>query len=266
MKVPFWILLSVLFFEASARPALAGVADEAPATLKEPSPWDGVPLSLWDYSYTPYGWLSGLEGAAGVGGQSVNLDVGFDDVLDALDVVWMQTFEMRKGRFGLLSDFMYVKLSTSAPLRGVVSSGADFEIRQLMLGFYGAYRILENDRTTVDLVAGTRYLWVKESLTLLPGSAGGPFAGTASRAWWDGVGGVRANHALSDRFFLSFYGDIGGGGSDLTWQLFGAMGYKVCPNASLLAGYRYLSYDYEDGGFIYDIDTKGPIIGMSIAF
>ena len=61
-------------------------------------------------------------------------------------------------------------------------------------------------------------------------------------------------------------GARGGGGSDLTWQLFGGVGYQVCPSSSLLLGYRYMSYDYQEGGFIYDIDTKGPIMGLRIAF
>ena len=54
--------------------------------------------------------------------------------------------------------------------------------------------------------------------------------------------------------------------SDLTLNLYGALGVQVAEQASLEFGYRYLSVDYQSSGFSYDIATKGPFVGVRIEF
>jgi len=39
----------------------------------------------WSFEVTPYFWAAGIEGDATVQGQDVDIDVGFDDLFDAVD-------------------------------------------------------------------------------------------------------------------------------------------------------------------------------------
>jgi hypothetical protein len=49
---------------------------------------------------------------------------------------------------------------------------------------------------------------------------------SGSEGLLDGIIGMRGYFMLGDNWSIPYYADIGTGGSDLTWQLFGAIGYR----------------------------------------
>jgi opacity protein-like surface antigen len=49
-------------------------------------------------------------------------------------------------------------------------------------------------------------------------------------------------------------------------QALAGISYRVTENSSLALGYRIISTDYSDGGFVYDVETSGPNIGLVIKF
>ena len=53
-----------------------------------------------------------------------------------------------------------------------------------------------------------------------------------------------AHVKLSDKWFLPLQCDVGTGDTHLTWQVFGAVGYKF-NNLDLVAGYRHLEWDFD---------------------
>lgn len=69
-------------------------------------------------------------------------------------------------------------------------------------------------------------------------------------------------------FFIAGAADVGGFGvaSDYTWKLSGTLGYQFSDWFSARAGYRHLKVDYEDGGFVWDVELSGPIVGASFRF
>lgn len=69
-------------------------------------------------------------------------------------------------------------------------------------------------------------------------------------------------------FFISGEADYGGFhvGSDKTWQELGTLGYDFNERLSARAGYRYLSVDYENDGFVWDVDIHGAIVGVTWRF
>jgi hypothetical protein len=89
-------------------------------------------------------------------------------------------------------------------------------------------------------------------------------AGT--KEWVDPFVGLRGRFNLTDRFYLTARGDVGGFGvgSDLAWNLFGALGYQWSNRCSTELGYRHLVVDYRDGGFVYDTKTSGLFMGLTI--
>jgi hypothetical protein len=87
-------------------------------------------------------------------------------------------------------------------------------------------------------------------------------------AWWDPVIGLRARYNFNDKFYVTARGDIGGFsiGSQLTWQLEGALGCQLTPHIFAEVGYRALSIDYDSNGLLYDVIMQGAQVTMGIAF
>jgi hypothetical protein len=73
---------------------------------------------------------------------------------------------------------------------------------------------------------------------------------------------------MTDRFYATGWGMIGGfgAGSDLTWDVMAAVGYEITDRVAAIGGYRALSVDYSDDGFLFDVVQHGPILGVRIAF
>ncbi|MGB5567908.1 MAG: hypothetical protein WBM81_01280 [Sedimenticolaceae bacterium] len=63
---------------------------------------------------------------------------------------------------------------------------------------------------------------------------------------------------------MSYYGDVGTGDSDLTWQGRLGLGYRF-DEVDAIFGYRYLDYDI-GGTDIDDITIKGPYAGVKMHF
>ena len=49
----------------------------------------------WHSSFTPYGWLAGMSGVVGFAGSAANVDLGFSDVLENLDMSVRALLEIR---------------------------------------------------------------------------------------------------------------------------------------------------------------------------
>lgn len=66
-----------------------------------------------------------------------------------------------------------------------------------------------------------------------------------------------------------FTGDIGGFGvgSDFTWNVIGLIQWQPWKYAGILAGYRVLDQDYEDGSglgrFKWDMRLHGPVLPVN---
>ncbi len=86
--------------------------------------------------------------------------------------------------------------------------------------------------------------------------------------WFDPYVGFRARYNLNAAFYLTAGGDIGGFGlgSDLTWQLHGAVGCQLSRRIYAEAGYRCLYINYRRGGLIYDVYTRGAQVTLGILF
>jgi hypothetical protein len=85
---------------------------------------DAAPGSApWELSVTPYLWALALDGDVTVKGIKSSPSVSFSDILDNLNGAAMLELELRKGRFGLLSDTIYANLEDDAAT-GEIGSGS----------------------------------------------------------------------------------------------------------------------------------------------
>ena len=88
------------------------------------------------------------------------------------------------------------------------------------------------------------------------------------RQWWDPYVGGRVFYQINDKFYLTAKSDIGGFGvgSDLSWLVFGGIGYHLRENITTEIGYKFLSVDYSDNGFVYRTETEGIFAGLKVHF
>lgn len=231
-------------------------------TRSEPS--DG-----WSFTFAPYVWAAGIEGEAATlpPAPPAQVDAGFDDILDNLDVAFMGIAEARKGRFGLLADIVYTKLSIDGQTPGPFFSGADVELKTFVGTFEGAYHAVVEKGKSLALLAGLRVWSTTTELSLGAGILPAQRR-KDTETWVDPIIGIQGRVELGANVYLTGLAHVGGFGiaSDITWDIFGGLGYAFNDRYSAVIGYRHLAVDYEKGSFLFDVEMSGPVIGGVIRF
>lgn len=134
---------------------------------------------------------------------------------------------------------------------------------QLTIGtLMGEYRVVQQGKTSVDLMAGARLWAVSNDVTL------GGLSGSDDEYWVDPMIGVKSRVQGASPWYVTGWAMIGGFGvsADIDWDLFGGVGYEFSDRFSLVAGYRGLGVDYSNDGFVFDVIEHGPILGGVFRF
>lgn len=220
----------------------------------------------WKFHLVPYLWMSGLNGDVMVKGLPAEVDASFGDLWDALDMAFLLHAEVEKGKWGLLLDPVYFKLSKDAKAG---STNVKVELTEWIVDLGAFYSLLDAQMIRIDALAGGRYM----SLDMVLDVTGiGDVSG--SKSWFDPIVGARMMADFTEKLRFTARADVGGFGvgSNLAWNLSGFLGYQFTPLFSLWGGYRVLDVDYEDGSkgnrdyFKYDMTTSGPVIGLGFTF
>jgi len=125
--------------------------------------------------------------------------------------------------------------------------------------------LLDVNRGSLDVLGGIRFWHLKTELQFQPGVLPGVDV-QASRVWVDGILGLKGKVYLPHTWWVTGYGDVGGGGSNITFQFIGTAGVDIHKHYALLAGYRYLNVDYDKEQFLFDTTMKGPLLGFTFKF
>ena len=220
----------------------------------------------WHFQFTPYLWIAGISGRGGIADLSVQIDSSITDDNVHLNAGFMGAFEARRNKLIFATDLQYSNLGTENPTPGPLFSNASAGFKTFVLDPEVGYRVAANEEKGqfIDVLGGVRYWHLRADLNFDEGILAAR-SSTGSRQWVDGVAGLRGGTALSRRIFVSGKADLGGGGSKLTYQLFGGVGIRVGDRISLLGGYRYLHVNYDRDNFLFDMSLAGPIFGVSFS-
>ena len=221
----------------------------------------------WQFQFSPYFWLASLHGTTGTTNRTALVDESFSDIFDNLKFAFMGVFEARKGKLVSLTDLEYISISDDSATPGPLFSDVTAKVKMFIFDPEVGYRVFDDpDKGAfVDVVGGVRVWHISTDLTFGPGLLPGTEV-QASRTWVDGVGGLRGKAALSKKVFVTGKFDLGGGGSKFTYQLFGGAGYNINPKIALIFGYRVLDVNYNKNNFVYDMNQRGPILGIGFKF
>jgi len=234
--------------------------------------------TAWQFEITPYLMAAGLNGTVGIRGVSTDIDVGFDNIWDHLDAGFMGLFTARKGLWLFGFEGIYMKLgdvpstSVTGPFGQVTVNGAvtvtnSLSVYQASVG----YRIMDT-KTKVDVIGALRNTGLKADasvqITTTPPISfpGGSASANGSEDWTDAVIGAMARYPVADKVTLVGYADVGGGGSKLTYQFIAGADWQFTKTFAAKAGYRYVYWDYENGGNVWDMVASGPYLGLGISF
>jgi len=222
--------------------------------------------SGWNFTAEVYGWMPSLNPELASG---QNLKIDFDDILDTLQFTFMSAFKAQKGPWGVFGDLVYLDIEESerGPITvgpGVVADRVSVEMKSWIVTVGASYQFAQTRNSTFDVVGGARYLSIETIIDAKLESTSTGIDETDSV--WDAFIGVAGNTELSDRWALSYLADIGGGGSDLTWQVLASIDYSVRDAIDLTAGYRHLEWEFDDFGPLDELYVTGPYVGAKFRF
>lgn len=219
----------------------------------------------WKHEVAPYVFGAAMDGRSGVGNAVVDIDAGFSDILDNLETGFMGMYRGTYGRYSVTFDGIFMALGANGTGPSGFATG-DVDMDQLALEADFGYAVTEQ----FTVFAGLRY----NDLSLETSTVGplGSRSREASKSWIDPVVGAHFTLPLSDPWSLNLRGDVGGFGvgSELAWQGIATLRWQATPSFGVLAAYRYIDMDYEDGdgnaAFIYDVSISGPALGFVFTF
>ena len=217
----------------------------------------------WDYTAFIYLWGASLGGES-VTGQSI--DVSFSDILENLDFGIMGTLEARNGPWAFFGDGIYLNISKDgdAAFGPGIPASADADIKGLVATLGAGYDFVDSGQYRLNGFGGVRYLDMDTRVNLSVGGGSARVRDDFSN--WDAIVGVRGQYQISDQWTLAYYGDIGAGDTDLTWQAAVGADYKF-DKWTLTFGYRHLAWEgVNDSATLEDVEFSGPFVGAKFEF
>ena len=116
----------------------------------------------WQFAAAIYLWGADISGQTVRGSE---VEVGFSDLLDNLEMAFMGSFAARKNKWALLADVVYLDLGAdktvdvSIPVGQIqipVTTSASLDLQGLVLQFVGGYRLYSEGSSRLDLIGGAR--------------------------------------------------------------------------------------------------------------
>jgi hypothetical protein len=256
------IAILILLVTAGSPALMAGPVE---STAEQTQPAENP----WSFTLTPYGWATAIDGTISAGGRSADVDIAFKDVVKHLDMAFMATAELRYKRWGFVGDIIYARLHDDiAPPAGIVFSSTHEVVKETIGTFALSYRVFDAKPAFLDVFAGARVYSFYSEIVLRPNLGQQGVKASGTNTWADPIVGLRGRYYVSRAVFLNGYGDVGGfgAGSELSWQVLGAIGVQAARWCDVQLGYRALGFEYGSGNRKQEITTHGPIIGATIRF
>jgi hypothetical protein len=270
------LTLSIAALCASAI-VLPAVAAAAPVAVEATRADD------WQFAALIYLYYPNIGGKVDFpNGGSTDISIDAKDIYNNLRFGVLGSFEARKGDYGLFTDLIYMDAGAfksrfhdmeigHVGLPADVSASANFDMKTTIWTLAATYRLVKAQDAALEVFGGARFADLQQTLdwTLngnigqipLPGRAG---TVSAKNHVWDGIIGIKGRLAFGPglKWFVPYYGDIGTGDSDLTWQAMGGLGYTF-NWGEVVGAWRYLDYKFKSSSPVDSLNLNGPMLGVA---
>src|SRR6266487_106651 len=150
--------------------AVFAIAGGLRAGTLELQPKESVPPTItqsepWRFTIAVPGWMAGMDGTIGVRGVNADIDIGLDEILQHLDMIFAARAEAQKGPFGIFGEVIYIGLSDNTQINGLINNIHEQVDLTLVDGAL-SWRLFNQPRWSLDFAAGTHYTNVYERLEL----------------------------------------------------------------------------------------------------
>ncbi|HSR88375.1 MAG TPA: hypothetical protein VLL07_05435 [Pontiella sp.] len=227
-----------------------GVEDDAPASTGNN---DEMKFGLEIYM-----WAPSISGGTRRGRDA---DISFQDILDKLQFSGMMAAGIKKGKWSLLGDVIYMDLEGDVGVTSRQNTKLTMESWIVHLG--GAYTVFKNEDVSLDVLAGARYLYMDVDAGIQRSDI------SVSKGVWNGIAGMKGRIELPEQWFCTYYADAGTGESKFTWQLMGSVGYEFQKFDAFL-GYRHMVWNFDEddtlGRAFKNLAISGPYAGVLFVF
>ena len=140
-------------------------AGPEPYTSKEVAPPTITQSEPWHFTIAAPGWMPGMTGTTGLHGIDADVDIDFGQILRHLDMIFAMRAEADKGPFGIYGELIYMSLSDSADVNGLIQK-VDVRVDQYLADAGLSWRFINQPRWSLDLTTGSHYTNLYERLTL----------------------------------------------------------------------------------------------------
>ena len=163
----------------------------------------------WQFRAFVYGYLPDIGGSTSFpAGASSSVNIDANTLISNLKFTFMGTFEASKGRYGFITDILYLNVGGSQSntrnlnvngreLPVGVSSNVNLDIEGTVWTLGGEYHAIAQPAVAVDVIAGARLLDLKQTLgysfTADVGPITGPGRSGSSEvkiSYWDAIVGA----------------------------------------------------------------------------
>ena len=234
----------------------------------------------WKFDAYIYGFFPQLGGSVTFpSGTTVNFTVDAKDVISNLKFAAMGWVAAQKGPWGMFTDLIYADIGGSKSgtrdinIGGVVipvgvTADLNLDVKSTLWTLAGSYRFLDTPEAGFDLLAGARYIDLKQNLGWQFSADFGPIVGPGRQGssevriqHWDAIMGAKGRYNFGERreWYVPYYVDVGTGQDQLTWQAFAGLGYRFSWG-DVVGVWRYIDYRFykDDDSF----SMNGPAVGV----
>ena len=215
----------------------------------------------WELAFTPFLWGSGMDGTVGIAGREGDFEASAKDLIKQLDFAFMANFEARKSRWFFGIDFDYTDLGKDVTVENenVAARNPRLDLKMTIVEGHVGYQVVNS----LDVYAGVRRVSATAGLATDESAlieVDGGFT--------DPIVGLQFRRYLSEKFWVNLRSDVGGfgAGSDFSFFLTAAGGFRVSRLISLDFGYRLWDFDYESDDELKRLDLTLAGFGGGLTF
>lgn len=223
------------------------------------------PDGQWHYATELYAWLPNIEVTDQNGDKT---KITLDDILKNLEFTAMLAAAARKDKWSFGADLVYMDLSKDTDHY----LADNLQLTQVQLESWVVsptvgYTVYEDNGNVMDIFTGARYLWIKAGADIKLDLGEDSFTRNTSDTGsvWDGIIGVRGIKRYTPKWSGQYSLSAGTGDSKSTWQAVGSVAYRF-ESFAMSAGWRYLTWEFENDALLKDMTINGPILGAIFRF